>query len=594
MFKITRLSSEKEVKGLVDAINKLGKPQALDVETTGLDPRRDQILSIIITGPGSDTAYAFPRSIAAYLSELQVGLILHNFKFDYHFLYKSGIDLLNHDFRDTMLIHHLIDENNAHSLDSLVKAKYNDNYKEVFWNTYKTLQDAPQRAQDEYAGRDVIYTLKLYYELLNEFKVLLLPDSLLKEVHRFASALLVTEIEGVCIDLNVIKDKGISTLRRISELKSLIIGTCKPQITKIEESIWISERDKRKTDRGKSGVKRPDFNLNSTAQLQRLLYQELKLPIQRSNLRKPTVDDGALAKLEDLHPAIPLLREYRENEKLFTAFLEAAVDKSVNGRIYPSFNVNGTVTGRISASNPNLQQLPAAGGIRSMYVPQKGCVFISADYSQLEVTLAAHFSKDPQLLRVVHEGISLHDITAEGLGIDRKVAKTINFAIQYGAGVGKIQKILKCSRQDAEVALNKYWETYPGLKALVDKCHYCVDQGLAITNPFGRQRHLSIKGLTDKWEIAAVKRQAFNSLIQGTGADITNRAFTKVHEELMQVGEGRGLFVVHDEVLIEVLDKRAEYWNTRLVQIMGEIPSQIPLSVPLHAQPSGPMLAWND
>lgn len=591
---VVRLTTEIEVLGLIEAINGSGQPQALDIETTGLDHRHDQLLTIVLTSPSKEAAYCFGPEYAHLLTHLEVGLILHNFKFDYHFLYRKGIDLTAHDCRDTMLMHHLLNEEAPHGLDAIVQGRYKDPYKEAFWAAYKTFQDAPQEAQDAYAGKDVIYTRKLYHELCSELKEELVPDSLIKQVHSLAHALLYTEIHGVSIDLEAVKIKGIATLKQISFLEVSMRQALQTSINKIELSMWEAEKDKRKTDKGREGVKRPEFNFGSNAQLQRLIYDELRLPKQFNAQRKPTVDDAALAKLEEEHDFIKLLRDYRENQKLFTSFLETAVDKSVDGRIYPSFNVNGTVTGRISASNPNLQQLPAAGGIRSMYIPEPGYSFVSADYSQLEVTLAAHFSRDEQLLRVVHEGISLHDITAEGLGIDRKTAKTINFAIQYGAGVGKIQKILKCSKDDAEYALEKYWQTYPGLKKLVDRCHACVEQGLAITNPFGRRRHLSTVGLKDKWEIAGIKRQAFNSLIQGTGADITNKSFTLAHSELLNQGVGRGLFVIHDEVLLEVVDSHAGAWNDRIVKIMEQVPKEISLSVPLTAQPSGPSKFWQD
>jgi DNA polymerase-1 len=191
---------------------------------------------------------------------------------------------------------------------------------------------------------------------------------------------------------------------------------------------------------------------------------------------------------------------------------------------------------------------------------------------------------DENLLRVVNEGVSLHDITAQGLGIDRKLAKTINFAIQYGAGTKKIQKILKCSDIEADRALKKYWDTYPGLKTLIDKCHSCVDQGIAIENPFGRERHLYAENPADKWGVEKVKRQAFNSLIQGTGADITNTAFVRICEELIKSGQGRGLFVVHDEILIEVDSKYALYWNSRLETVMSQVGKDINLRVPLTAE----------
>lgn len=596
---IIRLTSESQIKSLIQAINLINTPISLDLETTGLDPRKDQLLSVVLGVPdrrvhGGFSAFVFDGISAKYIKDITAPLILHNFKFDYTFLFHKEVDILDRECRDTMLMHHLWDENKPHGLDAIIQELWQDPYKAEFWAKYKDFKDAPEAEADQYAGKDAIYTLKLYYKLVAYLDDMSIPKHLIEHTHDFAHALLKTELEGVCVDLRAVRDRGIECKIKITELEKGLRALAAEPIAAIEQELYEKELDKRKTDRGKAGVSRPVFNLSSTAQLQTLLYDELNLPVQRSSQRKPTVDDAALAKLEDHHPFVRVLRDYRGEQKLFTAFLETAIEKVREGRIYPSFNVNGTVTGRISASNPNLQQLPSTGNIRSIYIPAPGSAFISADYSQLEVTLAAHFSRDKNLLRVITEGISLHDITAQGLGIDRSLAKTINFAIQYGAGVKKIQKILKCGEEEATLALKKYWDTYPGLKALIDKCHACVDRGEAIANPFGRQRHLHVDNPQDKWAVAGVKRQAFNSLIQGTGADITNTAFVRISEELVNSNEGRALFPVHDEILIECKAESVLYWESRLKDIMISIGRGINLSVPLTVQTSGGMAAWLD
>lgn len=589
---IKRLTSEGDVYTLIKLINKHNKPFALDIETTGLSSFKDSLISVAICCHLG--MYIIPADVAQNLDQLTAPLVLHNFKFDYTFLYRKGIDLTHLDCRDTMLMHHLIDENLPHSLDSLVKAYYNDDYKEVFWATYKTFQDAPQDAQDKYAALDTYYTLKLYHELCTQLKEEGIPDALVNQVHAFAFTLLGTEIQGVNVDIKKITELGISN--RVSCLRhtEAMRKACLSDIEAIEGDLYAKEVSKRKTARGQSNVKRPVFNWGSSQQLQELLYNRLGLPRQFSNDRKQTSDDGALSKLEGLHPVVALIREQRALEKVFNAFLVAALEQQNNGVIYPSFNINGTVTGRISASNPNLQQLPSSGGIRAIYIPRLGFSFISADYKQLEVTLAAHFSMDENLLRVVREGASLHDITAAGVGCERERAKTLNFALQYGAGVGKVQKILGCGESDATKALAAYWRTYPGLKEFIDKCHQAVDTTGRLQNPCGRVRRLVTHEGQDKWEKASVKRQAFNSVIQGTGADITNKAFTQAAQEIQGLGHGRGLFVVHDEIILEVQDEYVQYWNKRLPEIMAQAGRDLGLRVPLAAEASGGCKFWED
>lgn len=265
----------------------------------------------------------------------------------------------------------------------------------------------------------------------------------------------------------------------------------------------------------------------------------------------------------------------------------------VDGRIYPEFNVNGTKTGRISHSNPNLGQLPATGGIRGIYISDPGYVFISADYAQLEVVLAAHFSQDANLLKVVLEGASLHDITAEALGIPRPQAKTLNFALQFGAGPRRVSQVLDCSTQEATAAFERYWETYKGLRDFMQSCHDKVDRREAIVTPFGRERHFP--PVFDKhWKRARAHRQAANFMIQSTGGDLTSRAFYLTAEELRTRGWGYGWLTVHDEILIQARPGVAEQARALLVSYMELVGREINLTVPLKAQSSGAALRWED
>jgi DNA polymerase-1 len=590
-MEIRRLDTREDVEALIAHLSSEGNLTALDIETTGLDPWTDKLLTINLAAR-DDRAYVFDAVHAEALLGLTCPLVMHNFKFDVGFLYRKGIDLREREIWDTMLMHHLIDENAPHGLDELIQEYFNDNYKEIFWSKYKAFSEAPREEQDQYSGRDAIYTLRLYLALDAQLRGCP-PYRLLPYVHRFAKALLDTELAGVCIDLDTLTARGVDAAVRLTALDKNLRTLCAHQVDRIEIAAWVKEIEKRKTPKGQAGVPRPRFSFDSTTQLQQLLYNELGLPVQR-NQQAVTVDDAALERLAGRHAAVDAIRDYRGEKKISSAFLDSTLEKARAGVIYPSFNVNGTVTGRISSSQPNLQQLPRSGGIRAIYVPRREHVFISADYSGLEVVLAAHFSQDPNLLKVVLEGASLHDITATALGIPRVLAKTVNFAMQYGATAKKIRATLGCTLPEAEAAINKYWAAYPGLKALVDRCHACVDTGEGIVNPFGRVRHLRAEWPDDEYSVASTKRQAFNSLVQGTGADCTHLAFTRIAQELHDSGQGRALFPVHDEIIIEVRTEHAVYWNARLKEVMEAVASDINLTVPLKAEASGPMEAWLD
>lgn len=593
-MQITRLNSREEVRDLIQWHNENSEYVVLDTETTGLDYFRDRLLLIVLSGVcGDESAVVFDPSFVTELNNLKTPIVAHNFRFDYHFLYRSKVDLTNNGVRDTMLLHHLLDENKSHRLDDLVKEYYGTSYKEQFWSKYERFEDAPVAEQDRYAGSDVIYTAKVYKQLREELETAKIPFNLIVHVHDLAMSLYYTELYGVKVDLNYLVTLGIKLKVELENLKTKMRLEIETEISIIENRLYLKELDKRKTDKGKERVKVPSFNFDSSVQLQELLYDVLHLPVQMSKERRPTVDDAALGTLEGGHSFIGLLREYRGTQKVYTSFIEGTIEKLRNGRIYPSFNINGTVTGRISSSEPNMQQLPRSGGVRGIFIPQSGHVFLACDYKQLEVTLAAHFSLDHNLLKVVNDNESLHDITAKALDISRQQAKSVNFAVQYGAGAHKISKLLSCSYPQAEKALRTYWNTYNGLKSVIDQLHIKVQTGEPIVSPYGRHRRFP-KEFGNKWELERAQRQAFNALIQGTGADLTNRAFYLISKELSDKTHGRGLFVVHDEIIIEVNKEYVDYWDKRLQAVMVRVGEEIGLRVPLAVDSSGAMSRWED
>jgi DNA polymerase I-like protein with 3'-5' exonuclease and polymerase domains len=563
---------------------------AFDVETTGLNPRVDRILCFSIAW--GEQAYRLPAEFLPLLSELKTRLlILHNFKFDFQFCYNAGFDLSDTPFLDTMLLHHLLDEEAEHSLDYLVKAYFNDDYKEAFWGKYKSFAEASVDDGLQYVCKDTIYTFKLGMETFKDRA----PQKLVEHVHRLAHALYLTERDGVRVNVPFMletKEKmGGEIAGYLPKLREVFSEYCNAW----ELDAWVKEMDKRKTDKGKANVPKPSFNFGSDKQVSWLLYEALKLPVlKKTKKNNPAADYETVEKLCEKCPELAPLKDYKAIKTLYSNFVEGLLDRVEDGRIYPSFNINGTVTGRISHSGPNMGNMPTDGPFRSFFLPDDNQVIIGADYTQLEVVVAANFSGDKNLTRSLMEGISLHDITAEGLGIKRDVAKTINFAVQYGAGPHKIAKILKCTFQDAEGVLRKYWETYSGLKSLVDECHRKLECGEPIVNPFGRARHFKLpEDYETKWQYEEAKRQAFNSLTQGTGGDITHMAFYRCQERLKKLGRGRMLWEVHDEILGSVNKSSWEEESQAMVKIMEEITHDLGFKIPLIAKPYGPFEAWS-
>lgn len=561
-----------------------------DFETTSLNPRQARLLDIQMMGIEPDSVLMFDGKHLPLLKTFTGTHVFHNFRYDWHVAYAHGVDFRGRNVLDTMLLHHLLDENSEHGLDSIVQSKWQDPYKEIFWGKYKTYEEASDADKLDYACKDIVYTRKLFVDM--EEGLAEIPSQLVEHAHRLALALFDTEIRGLNLDIDYLAKLGVEYQSKIDSLLPRLRECVLSQVEAIEFRMWEAELDKRKTDAGKARVPKPEFSFDSSKQLKDLLYTELQLPVQVNDKTKSvSTDDAALENLKDAHPVIPLLREYRDAKKILSTYIEGILDKQEAGRIYPSFNVNGTATGRISHSNPNMGNWPSGGGIRKAIVPDPGNVFIGADYSQLEVCLAAHFSRDKALLEIVEQGKSQHDITAAALGIERQVAKTINFAMQYRCSHFKLMKILGVSEEEAKAVHAKYWETYSGLRRLMAQCDAKVNKGIPITNPFGRKRRFE-PGKKPEW--AKEYRQAFNALIQGTGGDLTNRAFYLVSEELKKRGWGHGLFTIHDEVLIEVKEEFAVAAEELLVYTMKQVGKEINLTVELKVEASGPMKCWED
>jgi DNA polymerase-1 len=594
-IQITELTKPGELRSwLEDTVREGQDTVALDLETTGLS-RTDKIISAAVTGPTAEDVAFFGPEMLHELLEAPAGLtwILHNAPFDLRNLTWAGVDLQGrYDYRDTLILSHLLDESGEHGLGPLVKRYFNDDYKAQFWGAYKKAEDAPKAALAEYNAKDVSYTRRLYDLLQDSLGADGVPESLRLHVHNLQRSLLSTEIAGIAIDRDYLMQKGVELKTRIESLLPQMRTLVADEISIIECDDWVKQIDLRKTPAGRGRVPRPCFSFDSAKQLSTLLYGSLSLPEQRNEKTKAvSTDYDSLEKIKDRHPVIPLILEYREAQKVYGTYIEGTLERMVEGRVYPSFNVAGTATGRISHSNPNLGNIPRDGGIRGMFIPDAGNVLISADFSQLEVCLSAHFTRDANLLRIITEGVSQHDITANSLGIERSLAKTVNFGMQYGCSHFKVAKVLGVSNEKGKEAYDKYWETYSGQKRVMDECAAKVDHGEPIISPFGRRRRFESRK-RPAWDSAY--RQAWNALVQGTGSDCTSRAFYVSDQRLRDAGIGRALFTVHDEIVIQAKTEHAEEAEKILISTMEQVGCEIGLTVQLKAQGSGAMCRWED
>lgn len=594
------LEFEFEIRALIEWHNANSRSVVIDFETTDKNPRKAKLIDIQMEGYEPGHVVMFDARFLPLLLAFTTTLVGWNLKYDLKVAFLHGTDLRGKKWRDGMLLHHLVDENAPHDLDSLVQAEYGDDFKEAFWREFKDYPSAPFERRLDYGCKDIIYTRRIFDSLSREC-VSVLP--LVEHVHRLAASLLNTEIEGLPVDLEFTIQMGSDLKGGILDLERQLRVAGGHDCEIIELRLWGKEIEKAYTPNGKKWktIEKPEFNFSSSKQVCALLYDQLKLPVQISQKTKTrTADDDALEELELLHPLIPLLRQYRKLSTMYGTFVEGVLDRAENSVIYPSFNVNGTKTGRISHSDPNMGNMPSKGEwsrIRGIFVPRPGYKIVSADYGQLEVAIAAHFSQDPNLLKIIHEGASKHDITAAGLGIERGLAKTLNFAMQYLCSPFKVRQLLGCTEKEALEVWQKYWDTYAGEKRVIDDCIGRIERGEAIENPFGRKRRFP-GYKRPHWADPSVgkfdkaMRQAYNALTQGTGGDMMSMAFYQTAETLQERGWGRGLFTVHDEGLIEAKAERAAEATELLVSNMLAIGPAIGLTVPLTVTPSEPLDRW--
>lgn len=592
-MKFERLTSKQDVDNLIQYHNRWSKYVVIDTETTSVNPREAKLIDVQLSGRLDDTAYIFDAAFASGLLNFSSNILFvaHNYKYDAHVLFNAGVDLLDRCWHDTLLIGHLLDENReSYSLKSYVKELYDDDYKD-FWEKYDSYESAPEEDRVLYACKDIVYTNRLYQSFLDNPDFASIPE-LVRHVHRLQRALLRTEITGICIDRRYLSDLGLSIRNRLDALEPQMRSLVKNEIEIIELEDWAEQIQKYKTPKGREGVTRPVFNFGSSKQLQRLLYGQLQIPAQQNEKTKAvSVDTHALERVRNHHPIVDLIQQNRELAKIYGTYIQGTLERQIEGRVYPEFRVAGTVTGRLAHSNPNLAQLPKSGGVRGIYVPTPESYLLSADYSQLEVVIEANLTSDPNLRKMLENGESKHDLTARELGVDRALAKTLNFALQYWASHFKVAQLLGVSPEEGLKVWNQYWRIYSGCKRLKAATDEMVNRGEPIETRFGRKRHF-VKKSRHPWD--ADYRQAYNFLIQGTGADITSRAFYLVDDYLRECNIGRGLFSVHDELIIEVRKDSVEQAETKLLNTMAGIGNDIGFEIPLKAESSGAMERWED
>jgi len=337
------------------------------------------------------------------------------------------------------------------------------------------------------------------------------------------------------------------------------------------------------------------FNINSTQQLGAILYEELKLPRTRKTKSGYSTEASVLEALKGVHPIIELLLEYRQLSKLKSTYIDAlpALIDPDTGRVHTSFNQTGTVTGRLSSSDPNLQNIPIRSEegkqVRKAFIAEKeSSLLLAADYSQIDLRVLAHLSQDPRLVNAFLQGEDIHATTASqvfGVPLSevtrdmRRLAKTVNFGVIYGMSEYGLEQATELSREQAAQFIKAYFEKYSGVKEYLARTKKEAAKNGYVQTVLGRRRYIPEINSTNAQVRMAAERMAINMPVQGTSADIIKVAMIQLQHEMdEQRLEAKMILQVHDELLFELPREEEEKLKELVFRIM---PDAIKLSVPV-------------
>jgi DNA polymerase-1 len=339
------------------------------------------------------------------------------------------------------------------------------------------------------------------------------------------------------------------------------------------------------------------FNLNSRDQLERVLFDELGLPAigKTEKTGKRSTSAAVLEALREAHPIVEKILQYRELTKLKSTYIDPLPDliHPKTGRLHTRFNQTATATGRLSSSDPNLQNIPVrtplGQRIRRAFIAEEGWLLVALDYSQIELRVLAHLSGDENLIRVFREGRDIHTETASWMfgvpreAVDplmRRAAKTINFGVLYGMSAHRLSQELAIPYEEAQAFIGRYFQSFPKVRAWIEKT---LEEGRRrgyVETLFGRRRYVPDLEARVKSVREAAERMAFNMPVQGTAADLMKLAMVKLFPRLEEVG-ARMLLQVHDELVLEAPKERAEAVARLAKEVMEGV---YPLAVPLEVE----------
>jgi len=571
-----------EIQQEVDQL-KSAKAVCFDTETDGVDPISANIVGISLSAEKGSACY-IPMNVEDALTEAEVIDLLrpifesesilkiaHNLKFDLMILEQTGITVTG-PFFDTMVAAYLIDSSQRLKMDTLAKEYLN--YQPIpiedligKGKPQITMADLSYKEIKDYAAEDADITFQLYKLFSEKLK----NDALLEIAEKLEFPLIPVLVKmegyGVHIDKEMLESFSEELTTDLDELEKKIF-----ELTEEE------------------------FNLNSPQQLGSVLFDKMKLPAgKKTKTGQYSTSEDVLSKLALEYEVPSLILDYRSLSKLRSTYVDALpkIIHPKTNRIHTDFNQTVTATGRLSSSNPNLQNIPirTARGreIRKAFIPMDGFKLLAADYSQVELRVIASISGDENMIQSFKNGEDIHSRTAKEIfnldSLDevtpthRRKAKEVNFGIPYGVSAYGLASRLGISNTEGKEMIDQYFDRFPGIKKYIDDTVLFAKENGYVTTLMGRRRYIPEIN-SGNWNVRGfAERTAINMPIQGTAADIIKLAMIDIHSYLQSEGlESRMLLQVHDELIFEIEGSEVDFVPDK---IKGLMESAFKLDVPL-------------
>ena len=502
---------------------------------------------------------------------LKVG---QNLKYDLEVLHNYGIELKGKMW-DTMIAHYLIQPELHHNMDYMAEIYLN--YQTIHIDeligpkgkNQKSMRSLLPSQVYEYAAEDADITLRLKNKLEPELKKAECEDLFYNIEMPLMPVLAEMEMNGVCLDTESLAETSKQFTNRMNEIEARIYELA-------------GER----------------FNIASPKQVGEILFDKLKIveKAKKTKTGQYVTSEEVLQQLRNKHEIVADILEHRGLKKLIGTYIDA-LPKLINpktGHIHTSFNQTITATGRLSSSDPNLQNIPIRGEdgkeIRKAFIPEPGCLFFSADYSQIELRVMAHLSQDAQMIEVFREGKDLHAATAANIykkpieevtRDERTKSKRANFGIIYGITVFGLAERLDIPRDEAKMLIDGYFETFPLVHDYMEKSKEVAREKGYVTTLFGRRRYLPDINSHNATVRGFAERNAINAPIQGTAADIIKVAMIHIYNRFKAEGiRSKMILQVHDELNFSVFPEEKEKVESIVLE---EMQNALNLSVPLVA-----------